>query len=203
MSGTKSLPKRIRFYGIVAGVYLITAFVIWYVVKPSGIVSRTSALVLPQAAQQPFIPRAAHGHLVLGRPVRIVLPDSAVDLPVDPGYYDSKTGDWTLSGYHAQFAMVSTLANNITGDTFVYGHNNNYVFGALRHNTPTTGAPALVYTDNGHIFAYAFQTSRSLAPDDTSVFKYGGPPILTIQTCTGSLNEWRTMYQYNFVRVVQ
>lgn len=195
--------RRVRFYGTVLVVYVLTVFVIWYVIQPNGLVNRTSALVLPPAAQQPHIPVSPHGHLVYGRPVRIVIPKSSVDLPVDPGYYDSNTGSWTLSGYRAQFAMVSTLANNVTGDTFIYGHNNNYVFGALRHVTPTVGAPALIYTDNGHIFEYAFQKSRSLAPDDTSVFSYNGPPIMTIQTCTGSLNEWRTMYQYGFEKVVQ
>jgi hypothetical protein len=27
--------------------------------------------------------------------------------------------------------------------------------------------------------------------------------MLTIQTCTGSLNEWRTMYRFHFTELVQ
>jgi len=203
MARGQSPAQKYRFYSTVVGMYLLTAFVGWYIIQPTGLVSRTSALVVPKVAQTPQVPHATHGHLVYGRPVRIVIPNSGVDLPVDPGYYDSATGQWTLSGYRAQFAMISTLANNITGDTFIYGHNNNYVFGALRHHTPVVGAPALIYTDNGHILQYTFQKSSSLAPEDTSVFSYSGPPIMTIQTCTGSLNEWRTMYQYGFEKVVQ
>lgn len=141
--------------------------------------------------------------LVSGKPVRIVIPESAVDLPVDDGHYDPINNVWTLSGYHAQFALMSNLANNRGGITFIYGHNNNYVFGALRHVTPRVGAPAQVYTANGHIFEYSFTAAASVSPDDTSLLNYEGPPILTVLTCTGSLNEWRTLYTFNFVKVIQ
>jgi sortase (surface protein transpeptidase) len=98
--------------------------------------------------------------------------------------------------------MISAVANNTSGDTFIYGHNNDYVFGAFRHITPTPGATAFVYTANGHIFDYTFDSSLNLSPDDTSILTYQGPPVLTIQTCTGSVNEWRTMYRFNFDKVV-
>ena len=99
--------------------------------------------------------------------------------------------------------MFSSLANNAGGDTFIYGHNNDFVFGALRHNTPQPNALALIYTDNGHIFSYSFQSVTSVAPNDVSALDYRGRPIMTIQTCTGSLNEWRTMYKFDFVGVLQ
>lgn len=163
-----------------------------------------NALLQEQIQKSRPMPIAAAAPLrISGRPVRIVIPDSQVDLPIDPGYYDDTTGSWTLSGYRAQFAMMSTLANNLGGDTFIYGHNNNYVFGALRHHTPAVGATAYVYTDNGHIFTYTFVSSSSYDPNDTSVLDYNGPSILTIQTCTGSLNEWRTMYRFIFNSVQQ
>jgi hypothetical protein len=181
-------------------VYIATvAGIAGMVIVPERAVARAIALrtVPVAAAVRPASSRPA----ISGRPVRIVIPASGVDLPVDPGYYNVATGEWTLSGYHAQFAMMSSLANDQGGDTFIYGHNNNYVFGALRHHTPLPDATALVYTDNGHVFTYSFISSSSFVPTDTSVFTYSGPPMLTIQTCTGGLNEWRTMYKFRFIGV--
>jgi len=194
--------QQARFYSSVAAVYASTILFVAYVAQPLlPFASRVAALSPSQ--QQPHISLSNSVQITSGLPVRIVIPASGVDLPVDQGYYDSATDSWTLSGYHAQFAMISTLANNYGGETFIYGHNNNYVFGALRHVTPAQGSSALVYTSNGHVFAYRFTGSQSVGPTDTAVLNYQGPPIMVIQTCTGSLNEWRTMYNYSFTKVLQ
>lgn len=192
---------KTRYYSSVSTIYLLTLLFAFYAFSPLLEPNGSRNAVLAKSIQTPYIPIPAHVALVAGRPVRIVIPNSGIDLPVDQGYYNSSDQSWTLSGYHAQFAMISTLANNVAGSTFIYGHNNNHVFGALRHVTPLSGAQALLYTDNGHIFIYKFHASYSLAPDDTSVLSYQGQPVLTIQTCTGSLNEWRTMYRFDFVKV--
>lgn len=199
MASEPSVVEKVRYYSSVSLMYCLTLlFALVAFHSPSSkhgaILARS---VLPAALPQ------THVAVISGTPVRIVIPDSGIDLPVDPGYYDASQSSWTLSGYRAQYAMISQLANNAAGDTFIYGHNNNYVFGALRHNTPAVGAQAFLYTDNGHIFEYRFQQTFSLSPDDTSVFSYSGPPVMTIQTCTGSLNEWRTMYRFGFVKVLQ
>lgn len=196
--------EKVRYYSSVGAVYSLTLLFAFYAFLPFFHQASLLDIRLTRAAQKPYSPPPAHStEEIAGRPVRIVIPASNVDLPVDEGYYDSSSNSWTLSGYHAQFAMISTLANNVAGDTFIYGHNNNYVFGALRHVMPAVDARALIYTDNGHIFVYKFQKSFSLAPSDTSVLSYSGPPIMTIQTCTGSINEWRTMYRFDFVKVLQ
>lgn len=191
---------KARYYSSVGALYALTLLFAFYAVF---VPIKPQARAILASAHQPYIISTHPVELVSGRPVRIVIADSGIDLPVDQGYYDAATSNWTLSGYHAQFAMISNLANNQAGETFIYGHNNNSVFGALRHHTPLAGAQALIYTDNGHVFAYTFQKSFSLSPNDTSVLDYSGAPIMTIQTCTGSLNEWRTIYQYNFMKVVQ
>lgn len=194
-----SVKARARFYLQTGFIYLLTVAFMVAALRPAPhSVSADSVL-----RSKPLIPTAQQPPPVSGKPVRIVIPDSGVDLTVDEGTYDPTTEEWSLSGYHAQFATMSSLANNRSGLTFIYGHNNNYVFGALRHVTPAPGALAQIYTDNGHIFEYAFESATSISPADTGVLDYSGPPIMTIQTCTGSLNEWRTLYKYNFVRVVQ
>ena len=202
MAGGHSRLKKVRFYAKVTVLYLITLAFIGYVIYPVPSLANSHRVsYLSKAAQKPHRPQAPK--VISGLPVRIVIPSAPIDLPVDPGYYDSSDGSWTLSGYHAQFAMISTLANNVSGDTFIYGHNNNYVFGRLRHVTPSSGAVALIYTDNGHIFSYSFEKAVSVQPDDTSALRYYGPSRLTIQTCTGSINEWRTMFVFKFDKVIQ
>ncbi len=193
--------SRVRYISSVSVIYVLTLLFAWLAFQPFFISQRSA--ILTRAVQRPFVPAAEHQKVISGRPIRLVIAGSSIDLPIDQGYYNSNDSSWSLSGYDAQFAMLSTLANNTAGDTFIYGHNNNFVFGALRHESPVVGSLALVYTDNNHIFEYKFQSSSKITPDDTSSLSYSGPPIMTIQTCTGSVNEWRTMYRFNFVRLVQ
>lgn len=203
MSNEYSLIQKTRFFSNIALLYVLSIAFILYALRPMHLLAQSRPVSFIQTSQTPHLSVVPKITLVSGQPVRIVIPASSVDLPIDPGYYNSSDDSWTLSGYRAQFAMVSTLANNIGGETFIYGHNNNYVFGALRHVTPSPGASALLYTDNGHIFAYSFQSASSLAPDDSSALNYQGPPMLTVQTCTGSFNEWRTVFKFSFVKVMQ
>jgi hypothetical protein len=205
MHSEHSLLQKVRFCTNIALIYLLTMAFAWYAVRPLSTFKLVSATNI---AQKPLVPVAPDFKVISGLPDRIVIPDSSwnglvVDLPVDPGYYDAATGTWTLSGYRAQFAMFSSLANNFGGETYIYGHNNDYVFGALRHATPAVGSTALLYTTNGHIFSYSFVSASSVGPDTTSVLAYQGPPIMVIQTCTGSFNEVRTLYLYDFQKVVQ
>ena len=205
MQYDQSALQKIRFCTNVGILYLLTICFAWYALQPLLGIKLVSATAI---VQKPHVPVAPAIKIISGLPNRIVIPNSSwngliVDLPVDPGYYDSSTGTWTLSGYHAQFVMFSSLANNYSGETYIYGHNNDYVFGALRHVTPTVGSTALVYTTNGHIFSYTFSSVSNVAPDVTSVLTYQGPPVLVIQTCTGSFDEVRTLYHYNFQKVIQ
>ena len=192
--------QKVRFASSVSVMYALTLLFGWYAVRPVSALGHSRSVAFKHAVVAPHVPTKP---VIAGLPVRIVIPDSGVDLPVDPGYYDAASNSWTLSGLRAQFATISSQANDATGDTFIYGHNNNSVFGALRHVTPAVGAQALIYTDNGHVFSYKFQSVVSLTPDDTSVLEYNGPPIMTIQTCTGSVDEWRTLFKFNFDKALQ
>lgn len=135
--------------------------------------------------------------------MRIVIPAAAIDLPIVDGNYNEADGSWTLNDTVAQFATISTLANDTSGNTFVYGHGTDLVFARLAASQLPIGSQALIYTDNNRVFSYTFQSMRDLTPDDTAVFDYVGPSILTVQTCTGMFSEWRTLYQFNFEKVMQ
>ncbi|HSW85002.1 MAG TPA: sortase [Candidatus Saccharimonadales bacterium] len=205
MQSELSAIKKARFCIYVASLYLFSLMIGWFTLHPPNY---NSTKYVSFKTKKTYIANGPSPNLINGYPIRILIPDSSyqgkvVDLPIDKGFYDAATDSWTLSGYHAQFMTISAIANNFSGETFIYGHNNNYVFGALRHNTPLPGSTALIYTDNGHIFSYKFVRDTNVAPDTTSVLEYHGPPILTIQTCTGSFNQVRTLYTYDFERVVQ
>jgi sortase (surface protein transpeptidase) len=204
MKGQSAWRQRLQCSATLTGLYLLTITCAVYLVQPMlSPLEHSRPVDLTQAQQQPRVPQASKAKVIAGRPVRIVIPAEGIDLPVNKGFYDSADNSWTLSGYDAQFAMISTLSNNVGGETFIYGHNNDYVFGALRHHTPTPDTMALIYTDNNHIFEYDFVSATSIGPNSVSILDYAGPPILMIQTCTGSLNEWRTEYKFDFVKVDQ
>ena len=196
-----SLLQRARFIVSSALLYVVTIAAIGFAVS-TPYVAATPILRQPvrPVHVQPAAPKIVE---ISGVPTRITIPSRYVDLTVVPGVYDPSTDSWTLNGYLAQFATTSAPANNVGGETFIYGHNNDYVFGALRHAAPTAGDEAFVYTTNGHIFAYTFDNTWSVGPYDVGTLDYQGPPVLLIQTCTGSLNQYRTMYLFTFDKVVQ
>jgi hypothetical protein len=202
MQREHSTLTKVRFYLGTAMLYASTLSFGWYILQsPQQVAAMSSGSAIHDTA--PTLQTTFKLKLIMGKPVRIVIPDSGIDLPVDQGDYNPNDGSWTLSTERAQYAMNSTLANNSMGNTLVYGHGTDAVFGKLGATAPAVGAEALIYTDNGHIFSYSFQSARDLTPADTSLFDYQGPAILTVQTCTGYFSEWRTMFQFGFNKVVQ
>jgi LPXTG-site transpeptidase (sortase) family protein len=133
--------------------------------------------------------------LVTGHPKNISIPSVNINLPVIDGYYDSKSGEWTLTNDKAQYATPTVEPNNISGNTFIYGHALTVVFGRLTLIKP--GAEVTITTDNGYAFKYKFIETYATQPTDTSVLRYQGPPILTLQTCSGSFWQNRQMYIFS------
>jgi LPXTG-site transpeptidase (sortase) family protein len=203
MPSQVSVLQRVRFFSGALLLYgLSIACVIFALRTPRAVaVVQNSATVAQRLQMEARVSKRVT--LISGRPIRITIPSEYVDLPLIPGTYDKAADSWTLSGYEAQFATTSAPANNIGGETFIYGHNNDYVFGALRHVTPAVGATAFLYTGNHHVFEYKFQKTWSVGPYDVATLDYSGKPTLLVQTCTGSFNEWRTMYRFDFEKVVR
>lgn len=130
---------------------------------------------------------------------RVVIKSLAIDLPVVYGQYYPQTKSWDLSSDKAQFASLSKLNNNKTGNSLIYGHNNKLVFAKLAQIKP--GAEASVFTENGHEFKYIYKSSVETSPNDSSVFYYQGPPMLTLQTCSGIWYQNRQLFSFEFVGV--
>lgn len=196
MSG-RSVIRKARFYLSVSALYALTLLFLGSAMVNAGWIHKKPRY----ASYNPYPPITLTKAIVVtaGKPVRVTVPRLGVDLPVDDGNYDEANRTWTLSGYRAQFALASIVANDYQGNTFIYGHNNPDVFGKLKQLAP--GDSMQLYTDNGYVFSYIYTSLEDLQPDDGSVFQNDGPPRATIQTCTGAWNELRRMYHFNFQEV--
>lgn len=137
--------------------------------------------------------------LVEGTPSRIAFPDFDIDKAVIPGTFNEASKTWTLSNYDAQFATMTSLPNNKTGNTFMYGHNNLRTFGKLLD--AKLGTEAIVTTTNGHVFHYRLITMTDVQPNDTSFLAAHKSPILTVQTCSGLWSENRRMFVFELTEV--
>jgi LPXTG-site transpeptidase (sortase) family protein len=134
-----------------------------------------------------------------GKPVRVIVPRHSIDLPVIEGSFDQKTGEWTLTNDKAQFALNSSIANNQGGNTFIYGHDRPHIFRPLADLKE--GDVAEVITENNYRFVYRYRTAVTVPPTNTSIFNYTGPPVLTLQTCSGAWSQYRRLMTFDFVEV--
>lgn len=196
------MQRKLHLISYMSLSYILTICVVglafWHLNTPA----RTPSV----AAQQPHsVTRASTPHkaAIAGIPTHLRITAYGIDLPIDQGTHNPADGSWTLSDTNAQFAVVSNPANDKNGNTFVYGHGTDAVFGKLGSGPLIAGTTAEIHTDNGYIFKYLFRASQDHTPNDTSIFNdvVSGPPRLTVQTCTGAWSQWRTMFTFDFQEV--
>lgn len=132
-------------------------------------------------------------------PVRLVIDELKLDLPIAKGEYDSITGTWTISDTKAYYATPTPLVNDSAGTTLIYGHNDWRVFNILHLLDP--GDKMRVYTKKGHVFHYTFQSAQNVKPTDLTDIRVDGPPKVILQTCTGNWNQWRRLFEFELSRV--
>lgn len=131
-----------------------------------------------------------------GQPVHIQFPAQNISVDVIPGYFNASSQTWTLTRDKAQFAPVTPLPNNKTGNTFIYGHALPQVFSRLVNSN--IGDTAIVTTDNGHTFTYKLTAVRDVQPNDISPLQDHKSPIMTVQTCSGTWYQHRRMFTFEF-----
>lgn len=136
---------------------------------------------------------------ISGKPSHIAIPGVDISVDVEPGYYNKKSQTWTLSDTKAEYATITSEANDGGGNTFIYGHNRWAVFYKLLKVQP--GDEAIVTTSNHHTFVYKLVGRHDTNPHDDSLFHYQGPPILTLQTCSGLWYQNRSLFVFNLVKV--
>jgi LPXTG-site transpeptidase (sortase) family protein len=137
---------------------------------------------------------------ISGVPVRILIPSLSIDLPVVKGSYSAATQAWSVADSSANYATNTAPINNYRGQSLIYGHNNRHVFGTTIKLAP--GALAYIYTDNNHVFQYAFAGSQTIDPTRTDIFfaMANSEPGLKLITCEGTDFEYRHFMSFNFVK---
>lgn len=193
--------RKLSFLSSVITLYLLTIGTIGALLYSSHLHENGSPLATSSTLH--YQPVTLVVDTVSGSPTRITIPDKSIDLPIDDGAYNQRTKRWSVSPLHANFAVTSVAPNNRSGTTFVYGHGTDQVFGKIGTSPPSIGSTAEIYTSNGHVFHYELALVQNLKPSDTWILKNtaGGQPRLIVQTCTGLLSEWRTMFVYQFKKV--
>lgn len=134
-----------------------------------------------------------------GKPSRVQIPSLGIDLSVAEGRYNENAKTWTLSKDKAHYAVNTPELNNTGGNTFIYGHNRKEVFQKLTRIKK--GAEIVVIAKNGKQFIYHFANAYETHPNDDSLFKYEGAPILTLQTCSGMWFQNRQLFTFTFTEV--
>ena len=134
-----------------------------------------------------------------GSPVRIQVLEADINIAVAPGVYNTSSQTWTLSTTKAHYALVTPKPNTDGGNTFIYGHNRKSVFARL--TGIKVGSTAVITTDKNQRFTYRLRAINTTTPTDDSLFHYSGPPILTLQTCTGANFQNRTLYVFDLIGV--
>jgi sortase (surface protein transpeptidase) len=126
-----------------------------------------------------------------GTPNRIIVPRLSIDLPVDTQTYSYSLKSWPVSTNDANYAKETAQANNQRGETLIYGHDTRHVFGPLSDLQPND--TVYVYTDNGHIFKYAYQSSQDITPTKLSIIDdmAKAPAGLKLITCSGDYFQYR------------
>jgi LPXTG-site transpeptidase (sortase) family protein len=198
----RSLPKKLAGLrvGLTVGLIFFIAGLIIIGADLFGTWRSQQTNAASQNASDAFASGNVNGSpTISGVPVRIIVPSLDIDLKVIPGYYYPATKSWTLTRDSAQFAVVSAMPNDKKGLTFIYGHYRRGVF--IQLPKIQVGATAIIKTENKHTFEYTFRASTVLAPDDTSVFKYQGKPILVLQTCTGVHFQNRQLFVFDLRQV--
>lgn len=130
-------------------------------------------------------------------PVRLDIASIGLSIDVVPGNYNYSDGTWTVSSDKANFAVMTSVPNPKSGNTFIYGHNRINIFASLARIS--VGDRAIVTTQDGKVFTYELDLIKSVDQHNTSNLDDSETPILTLQTCSGFWTNDRTMYVFNFV----
>jgi LPXTG-site transpeptidase (sortase) family protein len=187
---------RLPLFPRVVALYVLAAVPIWALVslQPAPQVASVSAV-----KPEPVI-TVRSSDLRAGQPASISVPRLGINLPIIDGEYDAEKDSWTLSKTKAHFATMTSLPNNETGNTFIYGHNTNEVFAPLAWLEE--GDIVRVRTTNKLVFQYRFSGKKIVDPNATSILANARTPRLTLMTCEGVFSQARSVMYFDYERIL-
>lgn len=137
--------------------------------------------------------------IIQGKPIRINIPRLGIDLFIKDGIYSNDS--WNVSDTEAMYATISPFPNDNKGNTIIYGHATEQIFGKTRNLIP--GDELSIYTENDYRFDYKFQSAKDVFPDDISIFSDQEGLKLTLITCKGINDAKRSLMEFHLNKVTQ
>jgi LPXTG-site transpeptidase (sortase) family protein len=183
-----AILKRAYVQAAIGIVLILIGLFLWHIRADYEV---TNSAPQSTSTVQAAAPKSA---TISGQPNHISVPSLGMSIPVIPGYYYQATKEWTLTLSDVQYATITPPPNNASGNTYLYRPE---VFARL--HLIKIGADVVITTTNEHTFTYQLESVHSTIPTDDSLFHYQGPPILTIQTCTGTFFQYRQLFTFKLV----
>lgn len=195
----KTIKAR-RSYGV-AAVYVTIGLIL--VLTGVGVQWRLNQAVADavgsNVAITPYVPPKSAPELISSVPKHISIPSVDIDVSVVPGQYDKDYFTWTLADNAAVYADISAPLNNLSGNTYIYGHNKRSVFRSLLQIPD--GSKAYVRGEDNRIYSYELVRTSVIDPTDMTVLDQTDKPTLTLQTCSGSWYQHRSIFTFRFLGV--
>lgn len=119
-------------------------------------------------------------------PVRIIISDLEMDLPITEGRIVS--GIWEISGSGASHLDISARPGE-SGNIVIYGHNKKKIFGSLLYIRK--GSFIKIEAADGTKRVYQVTEKVTVKPDNLDYVLAKGEETLTVYTCNGFLDSTR------------
>ncbi len=138
--------------------------------------------------------------IVSGHPTAFSIERLGINLPVKDGVYNTQTQDWTLTNDAVFFATITSEPNDTRGNTFIYGHNQSQVIGAMKDIV--VGDTLTIQTSNGHTFTYTYSHDSFVTPTFTAALDEDPDvPQLMVMTCEGIWSQSRRLMYFSLTEV--
>lgn len=119
-------------------------------------------------------------------PVRLVITDLSIDLPIYPASIHN--GNWEATAQGVSYLVASARPGNI-GNSIFYGHNWRSLLGSL--TSAKKGQEVKVIFSDGDQRKFLIDSTQVVTPDETNVLSQTKDHRITIYTCTGFLDSKR------------
>lgn len=119
-------------------------------------------------------------------PVRIIIKELAIDLPIIPAEIIDDVWQTTTDGVSY---LTSSPIPGMEGNSIIYGHNWTSLFGNLVDAVPGENVQ-IVYSD-GSTKDFIIEYTSEVSPDTTSILAPAPDKRITLYTCSGLFDSKR------------
>lgn len=126
-----------------------------------------------------------------GTPKEIIMPSINTALQINAGNYTPEKDSWNISDHAAFFAQESAPLMSEKGNTIIYAHNKDILFGNINKLGP--GDVITIKDDNNISHNFEYLSKIEVSPRDPSVFYELEDYKLVLLTCSGLLDQNRLL----------